>query len=374
MTKLRIAFVANNIHQHGGMERCASELVIRLAQTHEVHVFCDIAEGLPSSIIHHRIQCIPKPFILFFIEFYIKSSRAVNPKDFDVVQTIGGISAYQNFVASHYCQYAWGNVINTIHGASDGINLYHRFMWKLGGYFEKKAITSPDTKGISACSRTIKEDLVRYYGVSSQKIDVIYNAVDSIKFNPINKSMRLQIRKRYSIPEKAVVVLFVGEYRRKGLATVIKALARLKYDNVYLLAVGSGNRSAYIDLAQKQGIGNQCVFADPTKDIEFVFSAADIFAFPSYYEPFGMVITEAMASELPVITTNTVGAADFISHGENGYTIDPNDDASLAAILSDLIHNEEIRLIVGKKAREAVIHHTWDNVAAQTLQLYMRYL
>ena len=147
---------------------------------------------------------------------------------------------------------------------------------------------------------------------------MIYNGVDTDRFTPANARFRSEIRQRYQIPAAAVVALFVGEYRRKGLATIVEALGRLGDKRVHLLAVGKGDLLHYQALAASAGISAQATFAGPAQGIEQVFGAADFFVFPTYYEPFGMVITEAMASGLPVITSRSAGAAEMITEGENG--------------------------------------------------------
>ena len=237
-------------------------------------------------------------------------------RDYDIVHSIGGITAHQNFVTAQYCQHAWGDAIQREPGAAEGINAYHQFMWRLTGYFEKRALTSPETLGISANSRRTQNDLEKYYGCDPAKIDVIYNAVDSDRFHPANVRYRQEVRKRYGISEDALVVLFVGEYRRKGLASLIRALGKINNSRVHLLAVGKGVLAQYHALAAEANMTQRVTFAGPTGDIEQVFGAADIFAFPTYYEAFGMVITEAMASGLPVITSRSAGAAEMIEEGK----------------------------------------------------------
>lgn len=171
------------------------------------------------------------------------------------------------------------------------------------------------------------------------------------------------------------MALFVGEYRRKGLATVIRAIGKLPDAPVHLLAVGKGDLEQYQSLAAQAGITNRVTFAPPARDIEQVFGAADLFVFPTYYEPFGMVITEAMASGLPVITSRNAGAAEMITEGVSGLLLDkPGDADELSQKITMLLSDEALRRDMGMCARPAAAAYGWSHVAADTLRLYHRSL
>ena len=376
MSRLRIALVANHIHFRGGMERYCAELATALCADHDLHLFtCEVADVPLDKVTVHPVRTVNKPFLALFAQFYQQSSRMIRVDDFDIVHTIGGITAHQNIVTAQYCQYAWGDTIRREPGARDGINAYHQFMWRMSGYFEKKAITSAQTLGISANSERTKTDLVKFYGGDPAKMQVIYNGVDSARFTPANAQYRSAIRRRHGIPEEALVVLFVGEYRRKGLATVIRAVGRLQDPRVHLLAVGKGNTEHYNGLAAQAGITGRVTFAGPTRDVEQVFGAADLFAFPTYYEPFGMVITEAMASGLPVITSRSAGASEMITEGVNGLLLDqPGDDEELSRKIMLLLSDQALRKNMGERARPAASGYSWSHVAEDTLQLYYKSL
>ena len=376
MSRLRIALVANHIHFRGGMERYCAELVNALCDRHDLHLFsCEVDDVPRDKVTVHPVRTIKKPFAALFAQFYWQTIRMIRMQDYDIVHTIGGITAQQNIVTAQYCQYAWGDAIRREPGAKEGITAYHQFMWRMTGYFEKRAFTSPQTLGISANSHRTQADLIKFYGANSEKIQVIYNGIDASRFTPTNSRFRREIRQRYQIPETSVVVLFVGEYRRKGLATVIRALGELQDPRIHLLAVGKGNLEQYQTLAKQAGISQQVTFAGPARDIEQVFGAADMFVFPTYYEPFGMVITEAMASSLPVITSRSAGASEMISEGESGLLLDnPGDPHELSQKIKILLTDEANRNQIGKSARAAASIYNWSHVAEDTLQLYYRSL
>jgi UDP-glucose:(heptosyl)LPS alpha-1,3-glucosyltransferase len=372
MSRLKIALVAHGIHFRGGMERCFAELTDALCLAHDIHLFTSEAADVPfENVTMHHIPVVRRPLLAKFAQFYVCSSHRLRREEFDIIHTIGGITARQNIVSAQYCQAAWGNAIRQTAGAAEGITAYHRWMWRFTGYFEKRAVNSQETLRVIANSRRTGEDLEKFYGTDTGKIEVVYNAVDPIRFSPANQAYRASIRQRYGICEKALLLLFVGEYRRKGLATVIRALGKLHSSQVHLLAVGQGDQEKYASLAAQNGIRSQVTFAAPVSDIERIFGAADVFVFPTLYEPFGMVITEAMASGLPVITSRTAGAAELIEEGVSGLLLDcPGDPDELATALNCVASDAALRREMGIKARQRVCHYDWKCAADQTQALY----
>ena len=140
---------------------------------------------------------------------------------------------------------------------------------------------------------------------------------------------------------------------------------------MHLLAVGRGDLDHFAGLAEAAGAREQVTLAGPASDIERVFGAADAFVFPTLYEPFGMVITEAMASGLPVITSRQAGAAEMIEDGASGLLLDaPGDVQELASVMERLLLSGINSDAMGAKARDSVIGYDWAKVAAETMGLY----
>lgn len=374
MSRTRVALVANNIHFRGGMERYCAELANHLCHDYDVHLFASEIDDVPlDRVTIHPVPVVKRPILALFLQFYVQSSRKIRFKDFDIVHTIGGITARQNVLTAQYCQYAWGDAIAQEAGAADGINAYHHLMWRMTGRFEKRAVNSAETQVVSANSHRTKNDLERFYGADPEKISVVHNGVDSLRFSPANRRFRGEVRRRYGIDEDAVLILFVGEYRRKGLATAIRAMGLVNDPRLHLLAVGKGNQEEYAEIAREAGVSERLTLAGPSRDIERVFGAADMFVFPTFYEPFGMVITEAMASGLPVITSRRAGAAELIAEGQSGFLVErPGDAQELAEKVQALLDDPALRTAVGENAREAASTHDWKKVGEQTVDLYAR--
>lgn len=371
---MRIALVANNVHFRGGMERYCAEIVRGLASRHEFHLFSTEVDDVPMDrVTVHPIPAIRKPILLYFLQFYRQASRMVRPEDFDVVHSIGGITARQTMVTAQYCQYAWGDVLKREPAAGEGLTPYHHFMWRLWGHYEKRAVRHSETRLISANSERTSCDLQAFYGCPPERIRVIYNGVDPERFSPEKRRGREAVRAKFGIDEKALLILFVGEYQRKGLAYLVRALGHLPTTLPYrLLAVGRGDIPRYQKIAEEAGVADRVVFSPPQRQIEDVFGAADLFVFPTFYEPFGNVITEAMASGLPVVTTRRAGAAEVITPGESGVLIEqPSDVRVLAEAIQPLLEDTALREQIGTAARATAAQYTWSRVARETEELYL---
>jgi glycosyltransferase involved in cell wall biosynthesis len=166
-----------------------------------------------------------------------------------------------------------------------------------------------------------------------------------------------------------------GDWERKGLPYVIGALSRLPRPDVKLLVIGSGDEKLYSQLAELKQVRERIVFVSHSSVLWEYYAASDVFVFPTIYEPFGLVIVEAMASGLPVITSRVARAADVIIDGVNGLLLrEPSDVNDLAAKIELLLSNAELRKTIGEHAREPVEDLSWDWVAQKTIDVYNRVL
>jgi glycosyltransferase involved in cell wall biosynthesis len=167
------------------------------------------------------------------------------------------------------------------------------------------------------------------------------------------------------------VLLFVGDFYRKGLGTVIRAMGAMKAERVKLLVVGRGEIDAFTAMAAEAGVADQLTFVGFQPQVVPYFAAVDAFVFPTRYEPFGMVITEAMAAGLPVVTTAAAGAAEVITPGVDGVIMeDPDDPAALAAALDGLLADPARMREMGAAARETASRVDWEYVTRATLAVY----
>jgi glycosyltransferase involved in cell wall biosynthesis len=168
-------------------------------------------------------------------------------------------------------------------------------------------------------------------------------------------------------------VIFIGNLiPRKGLDTLLKALARLRHENWTLTVAGDPE----VDQRYSQAMQQLCQELGLTAQVDFLgyhsnlaipalLEKGHLLAVPSQYEGFGIVYLEAMGFGLPPLASAAGGARDLIRHGENGYLVRPGDIDGLAALLQKLQADKELLVRLSLSARRTYESHpTWPQSAA----------
>lgn len=219
----------------------------------------------------------------------------------------------------------------------------------------------------------MQKEFARHYGDVAKNIIVIPNGVDTLRFHPTNRLFcRDQIRQKHGVSRSDPLLMFAGGgWERKGVRYIIEALPLLSKRTVKLIIIGSDDEKFYGQLAELKRVRERIIFVPHSSNLWEYYAASDIFVFPTLCEPFGLVIVEAMASGLPVITSRVAGAADLIIDGVNGLLLRASSDVNdLAAKIELLLSNAELRKTMGERAREIAEKFSWDQVAQETLEVY----
>jgi UDP-glucose:(heptosyl)LPS alpha-1,3-glucosyltransferase len=167
-----------------------------------------------------------------------------------------------------------------------------------------------------------------------------------------------------------LLCLVANEFRRKGLEVVLRAMAAAANPRIQLVVVGRDDPAPFRSLISNLGLSSRVHFAGSVRGVNEYYAAADIFVLPTLYEPFGLVITEAMAAGLPVIVSKLAGAAEIMEPGRDGVLLDdPHDSIELARAI-DSLAAPEIRDRMGRQARETALRHQWHDVVAQVSAVY----
>jgi UDP-glucose:(heptosyl)LPS alpha-1,3-glucosyltransferase len=179
-----------------------------------------------------------------------------------------------------------------------------------------------------AVSRMVAGHLERYHEVPPDRVSVIHNAIDPHRIDVSHpREIRARFRKESGIPHDALVCLFAGHnFALKGLGPLLEALgARLRANPyarpIQLLVAGGGHEKPYRELAGRLGIDRSVRFLGFYPDVRDLYWSADFFAQPTYYDPCSLVVFEALACGLPVITTACNGASELLSHGRQGFVL-----------------------------------------------------
>jgi len=286
--------------------------------------------------------------------------------EFDLVHGNGFVSwAVTDVSSSHFVHSAWvRSPLHTWRVRRDLYGAYQLLYSHLGEVLELWAYRR--SRVVVAVSEQVRRELIAS-GVPGDRVRVIPNGVDIEEFKPDALSaadLGLPTGRR---------VLFVGDLKtsRKNLDTVLRAMAHV---DATLLVVGDACGSHYPRLAGELGVLSRTRFLGFRRDIPALMRAADLFVFPSRYEPSGLVLFEAAASGLPIIASRSAGGTEVLGAEACVLIDDPEDDVALARSMRTLLESplelQRLRLA----ARRAAVAHSWHAMAERYVQLYCELL
>jgi glycosyltransferase involved in cell wall biosynthesis len=284
--------------------------------------------------------------------------------EFDLVKVNGAITSAQSDVnAVHFVHSSW--LKSPAHPVYQYRNPYGVYQWcytSLNAVWEKQAFQQ--ARQVVAVSEQVKQELLAI-GVPEPKIRVILNGVDVREFQPGSAE-----RHRLHLPEAVPLALFVGNIRlnRKNLDTVLHALVQVP--ELHLAVVGATDRSPYPALARRLELSQRVHFLGYRRDLPDLMRSCDLFVFPSRYEACTLVLLEAMASGLPIVTAKTSGGSEIVTQACGAVLADPEDTAGLALLLQQLTHDPERRRLMGQTARAIAQEHTWSSKAQAYVDLF----
>lgn len=367
---MRIAFIKKRFFLYGGAERYLQTLIGELRDSgHEVHILAN-QWVFEEEVIFHRVKIIPFPSFLSILTFNINSGLKIKDPKFDCIISFERTTHQDIYRAGDGCHREWLKIRSQYEPlykwASFKINPLHRLLLNL----EKKIFTT--TRLIIANSKMVKEQIIRHYAVPEDKIKVIYNGVDLERFHPRNKDLyRNNLRESLGIPKDVKVLIFVGSgFGRKGLLTLIKAIALIKEADLYALVIGKGDTDQYRMLAKELGIPDKILFLGIHRDIQKFYAVADLFVLPTLYDPFSNATLEAMASGIAVITTKNNGVAEIIDNGKEGYIMDRlSDPQELAERINHALSNDNMGKMARQKAERFCIEEIAKTFEREILNL-----
>lgn len=236
---------------------------------------------------------------------------------------------------------------------------------------------------ILTVSHAMKDELLNL-GFPKDRIRVCYNGVDPQKYNPKASSKQIkELRSFYGLKDDDLMILFIGRLVGvKGVDKLIMAMPHIlqRIPNAKLVIVGLGGLQEYlVNLVRTIKLQDFIKFRFeflPEEERILHYAACDIAVFPSLYEPFGIVVLEAMSMERPVV----VGAAGVsgmreivIPCGEDqcGFHVNPNNPADIAWGITSALESTEKKEWLGKNGRRRVLDEfTWDKIAENTVTFY----
>jgi glycosyltransferase involved in cell wall biosynthesis len=225
---------------------------------------------------------------------------------------------------------------------------------------------------VVAVSHFVEQSVIQS-GLLADRVSVIYDGVQipPENFKAQRENARNQLGIAPEIPCIGNVAAFVSE---KGHALLLDAFAKLRalFPECVLLLRGEGPELASLkSLSRKLEQAGAAKFLPPSFDLETMFAAMDIFAFPSHEEPLGSALLAAMAHALPVAAIARGGIPEVVEEGKNGVLVNDLGPDSFSSALARLVAHPEEAIRLGKAARETILmRFTADRMVKETLRLY----
>jgi glycosyltransferase involved in cell wall biosynthesis len=226
---------------------------------------------------------------------------------------------------------------------------------------------------IIAVSESTRRDALRFYRLDPEKIEVIPEGVDA-RFRPnLDPATVSRVRIRYGLPER--FVLCVGTIEpRKNLPTLLEAYAALRprHEDVGLVIAGAKGwlYERFFDRLRSLGLEREVVLTGfvPDEDMPALLDAAEVFAFPSEFEGFGLPPLEAMASGTPVVCSNAASLPEVV--GDAGLLLPPRDVGAWVEALGRVLDDGHLRAGLRDRGLERARRFGWDAAARKTLDVY----
>lgn len=187
---------------------------------------------------------------------------------------------------------------------------------------------------------------------------------------------RDQKRSELGLKPDEIAVLSVGELQnRKNHEPMLRAIASLNNKRIKYIICGWGELKEHLlKVAADIGMKDQFVLLGHRYDIPEILKAVDIFAHPSQREGLGIAAIEAMASGLPLVTSNAQGMKDYVVNGKNGFLCSPNDVKGYAEGLKQLVESPDRRRAIGGENVFAAKKYDYENTKEQILSILMSVL
>jgi N-acetyl-alpha-D-glucosaminyl L-malate synthase BshA len=340
---------------YGGSGVIATELGKALADRgHQIH-FISYAlpmrlDGYVGNVFYHEVEMASYPVFEFPLYTPALASKIVEVARFEKLDVVHAHYAIPHAISAFLAREVLNKelaVITTLHGTDITlVGLEPSFQPML-----KFSIEQSD--GVTAVSRFLREKTLTNYGITKD-IRVIPNFVDTAKYQRLRSD---QVRDRFA-PAGEKLVIHVSNFRAvKRVPDVIRIFGevRKKVPSRLLLAGDGPDRSACELLVRELELHEHVRFLGKQQELIPLLAAADLMLMPSQSESFGLSALEAMACEVPVISTSVGGLPELQVHGETGYIAEIGDIDRMARYAIELLTNEVKHALFRSAARKRAV-------------------
>lgn len=376
---MRIAMVGRYYNRQGGVSAVIAELSDRAGIEHSVDIYTSEAldtDGSPARFIH--VPMLERPSWLQVPTFAWRLRSVLDASGYDIVHVHDAQGLQADVVTYHSCGAAWFDVARREVGFPKSLlsRIYPPHV--SATTWERFAVNRSHASIITVSGRTA-EELTRYHDIDPGRIHVIYNGIDTARFSPPSSRVAARAQVREVVQARradAVVFVFAGySFRRKGLAQVLHAMASVADDRIELWVAGGDDPAFYRRLAGELDLGERVRFLGHRSDVVGLMRAADAFVMPSSYDPFPLVLLEALACGTPVITSRAAGMSELMTDGREGYIVEDSfDTVELARALGRFIESEAQWPELSAAARALALEWDWDSIWRRTEAVYAEVL
>ena len=342
---------------YGGSGVVATELGKALADRgHQIH-FISYAmpmrlDGYLGNVYYHEVEMANYPLFEFPLYTPALASKIVEVTRFEKLDLVHVHYAIPHAISAYLAGKILGNglkIVTTLHGTDITlVGLEPSFLPVM-----KFSIEQSD--GVTAVSRFLREKTTTNYGINKE-IAVIPNFVDTAKYKRIPSP---DVRSRFA-PEGEKVLIHVSNFRAvKRVPDVIRIFAevRTKVPSTLVLVGDGPDRSACEILVRELHLQDHVRFLGKQLELVPILSAADLMLMPSQSESFGLSALEAMATEVPVVSSSVGGLPELQIHGETGYIAEIGDVHRMARYAIELLTNEAKIEMFRRACRSRAVDH-----------------
>jgi UDP-glucose:(heptosyl)LPS alpha-1,3-glucosyltransferase len=345
----------------GGAERYTVDLAHALAQRgHRVSLVASSFVGVSDSVTQVLLQAPGATRLSRYRSFLDALDEHVESTRYDIVHAM--LPARRCDVYHPHAGLAVGKADQT------GLRLVFNLRRKAMAKVEHALLTGPRPPVVLSLSEYVKKDIrLHYPHLPAERLLTLFNAVDTSKFDPAARpGAGRAVRERFGLDEPGTVVaiMIAQDFERKGLREAILATCRGEGNGIRpsLLVVGKEDTRKYEQLVSPASGRQSVIFAGRTDDPYAFYQAADFFVLPTRHDPCSLVVLEALAMGLPVISTVFNGACEIMTDGEHGFVLsDPADVGALAAAMGKLLdprrREHMSRACLELRPRLAYAHH-----------------
>ncbi|MEO5648572.1 MAG: N-acetyl-alpha-D-glucosaminyl L-malate synthase BshA [Ginsengibacter sp.] len=257
-------------------------------------------------------------------------------------------------------------VITTLHGTD--ITLVGRDKT----YSPVVTFSMNESAALTAVSENLRDETYKNFKIEKE-IDVIYNFVDAKRFNkkPITPFRQV------IAPNNERILLHASNFRKvKRVDDVVKVFEKVnKVIPSKLLFVGDGPERSFIEGLSRQSEAHADIrFLGRQEEMEDILAISDLFILPSEYESFGLVALEAMAAEVPVISTNVGGLPEINIHGVTGFLSNLGDTDDMSDNIIKIFSDEKAFQAMRKNALQQALKFDIENIVPEYENLYKKVL